>query len=257
MDLATGEETQLVAGDNPAISPDGSFVLYSLFEGEHGSIHKISIAGGAAQTVCQDCASQGIKGFSSDGSRVLAQNWSEKLQLDKIELIHISSGEVKEVLGDPKHSLWHPYFSWDDKWMTFSMQLDPHGLNALTGPHRIYITPVEDSLPAGDSRWIALTSGEYWDDKPQLSPDGNTLYFSSNRDGNICFMAQRLNPKTKHPVGEPFPIQHFHNQQHIPWAASPMIRMELCVARDKIVTALDEFHSSIWMMQLEPVKGTN
>jgi hypothetical protein len=30
--------------------------------------------------------------------------------------------------------------------------------------------------------------------------------------------------------------------------------MEVNVAKDKIVTNLDEFHSDIWMMQLEPWK---
>jgi hypothetical protein len=95
------------------------------------------------------------------------------------------------------------------------------------------------------------------------SGDGNTLYFTSNRDHYNCFWAQRLNPKTKHPVGAAFAIQHLHNQQDIRGVGAtrpiysgdlPLGRMELNVARDKIVTALDEVHSDIWMMQLEPEK---
>ena len=46
--------------------------------------------------------------------------------------------------------------------------------------------------------------------KPQLFPDGNTMYFTSNRDGFMCMWAMRLDPKTKRPLGAPFPIQHFH-----------------------------------------------
>ena len=222
-------------------------LFYSLWGDPHESVHEISIAGGAPRKVCQDCASAGLRGFSSDGSRVLAQEWSESFPLARIALIRISTGEVKEVLKHPKHSLWNPNFSWDDKWMTFLMELDPNH-------KRLYITSVDKFVPAGESQWIELTSGEFWDDKPQFSPDGNTLYFNSNRDGNDCFWAQRLNPKTKHPVGAPFAIQHLHNQQNIPWAENPLIRMELNVAKDKIVTALDEFHSSIWMMQLESTK---
>jgi Tol biopolymer transport system component len=60
-----------------------------------------------------------------------------------------------------------------------------------------------------------LTSGEYRDDKPQLSPDGNTMYFTSNRDGFICVWALRLDPKTKRPLGAPFAIQHFHGSQRV------------------------------------------
>ena len=72
---------------------------------------------------------------------------------------------------------------------------------------------MEGSTPAAESRGVALTTGEYSDDKSRLSPDGNTLYFTSNRDHYNCFWAQRLNSKTKHPEGAPFAIQHLHYQQ--------------------------------------------
>jgi serine/threonine protein kinase len=247
-DLGAGQEAQLAVGDAPAISPDGSFVVYRVLERywvsvrQRPSLYAVSTSGGAPRKVCQDCAGAGPRGFSSDGSRVLAQTW-----VGRIEMIHISTGEVKEVLSHPKHRLWNPYFSWDDKWLTFKMELDATHF-------RLYITPVENFAPAGESRWIPLTSGEYFDDKPQLSPDANILYFTSKLDGFPCFWAQRLNPKTKHPVGAPFAIQHLHNQQFIPGGPEPMFKMELNVARDKIVTNLDEFHSDIWMMHLEPGK---
>jgi hypothetical protein len=176
--------------------------------------------------------------------------------LDRIELINIASGEVKVVLSHPNRSLWHPYYSWDDKWMTFKMQLDPPRIGNYNAQHfRIYVTPVEDFVPAGESRWIALTSGEYADDKPQLSPDGNTLYFTSNRDHHTGFWAQRLNPKTKRPEGAPFAIQHLDYQQAIGGCGgNPLFNMELSVARDKIVTNIEDAHSDIWMTQLAPEK---
>ena len=96
-----------------------------------------------------------------------------------------------------------------------------------------------------------LTSGEYRDDKPQLSPDGNTVYFTSNRDGSTCMWALRLDPKTKRPVGAPFAIQHFHGRQRVQPGTSLAVDMELNVAKDKIVTNLDELHSDIWMMDLD------
>ena len=220
------------------------------------SLYQVSTAGGAPRRVCENCASNGPRGFSSDGSRVLAQK-SYYLDpfLGQIEQIDIASGEVKVVLSHPNRSLFHPYFSWDDKWMTFKMQLDP-GQPDHSHHSRIYITPVENWVPAGESRWIPLTSGEYSEDKPQLSPDGSTLYFTSNRDGHICLWSQRLNPKSKHPEGAPFAIQHLHDQQGTrPWQINFLqFFTELSVARDKIVTDILEVHSDIWMTQLAPGK---
>ena len=124
-ELGTERETQLAVGDSPAISPDGSFVAYTVTEGQKNSVYMVPTVGGAPRRICQDCASLGLKGFSADGSRVLAQDYSEGTMMDRIELINIASGEVKVVLSHPNRSLWHPYYSWDDKWMTFKMQLDP------------------------------------------------------------------------------------------------------------------------------------
>jgi Tol biopolymer transport system component/DNA-binding winged helix-turn-helix (wHTH) protein len=255
-ELGTEPETQLAVGDSPAISPDGSFVAFTVTEGETSSVYMVPTIGGTPRRICQGCAFLGLKGFSADGSRVLAQDFSSVTMLDRIELINITNGEVKVVLSHPNRSLWNPYYSWDDKWMTFKMQLDPPRIGNYNAQHfRIYVTPVEDSVPAGESRWIALTSGEYADDKPQLSPDGNTLYFTSNRDHHECFWAQRLNPKTKRPEGAPFAIQHLHYQQSIGDSGSnPLFNMELNVARDKIVTNIEDVHSDIWMTEVAPGK---
>jgi Tol biopolymer transport system component len=254
-ELGTEGETQLAVGDSPAISPDGSFVAYTVTERQKTSVYMVPTVGGTPRRICQGCASGGLKGFSADGSRVLAQDYSWGAMLDRIELINIASGQVKLVLSHPNRSLWHPYYSWDDKWMTFKMQLDPPPIDYNAQRFRIYVTPVEDFVPAGESRWIALTSGEYADDKPQLSPDGNTLYFTSNRDHHNCFWAQRLNPKTKRPEGAPFAVQHLHYQQAIgEGGGNPLFRMELSVARDKIVTNIEDAHSDIWMTQLAPEK---
>jgi eukaryotic-like serine/threonine-protein kinase len=249
-DLVTGHETQLTQASGwaePKISPDGSSVVGDLWadSGTEADIYTVSTAGGSPRLVCRGCGMP--KGFSSDGSRVLTQRGVLANRFDKIALVEFATGKVTDVLSDPKDSLFHGYYSWDDKWMTFKRQIRVDSQHT-----RLYITPVESFLPAGSDRWIQLTGGEYDDDKPALSPDGNTLYFTSNRDGFTCIWALRLDPKTKRPLGAPFPIQHFHGGQrvHPPYS----IDMELNIAKDKIVTNLDELHSDIWMMDLEPQK---
>jgi serine/threonine protein kinase len=254
-DLVTGRETQLAQdvivdpGSPPAISPDGSFVAYYLLNRAKTEydIYSISTAGGTPRRVCQDCGEPG--GFSSDGTRMLTQKGFTAGHPDQIALVDVATCKVATVLSDSQHNLWNPYYSWDNKWMGFLM-----AVGADFEHFRLYIAPVENFVPAGPDRWIQLTSGEYRDDKQQFSPDGNTMYFTSNRDGFTCLWALRLDPKTKHPHGAPFAIQHFHGSQRIYSGISEVNHMEVNVARDKIITNLDEFHSDIWMMELESGK---
>jgi len=253
--LVTGQETQLVqdvTGEPnvpPTISPDGTFVVY--YRWNHAKtdhdLYSISTAGGSPRLVCRDCGAPG--GISSDGTRILTNRGFVGGGLDRIALVDITTGKVTDVLSDPKHNLWNPYFSWDDKWMGFKLQT-----GADFEHFRLYVTPVENFVPAGPDRWIQLTGGEYFDDHQQFSPDGNTIYFNSNRDGFACIWALRLDPKSKRPLGAPFAIQHFHGSQRIYSGVTPLTHMEVNVAKDKIVTNLDEFHSDIWMMELEPGK---
>jgi hypothetical protein len=49
-----------------------------------------------------------------------------------------------------------------------------------------------------------------------------------------------------------FQFQHFHNSQPVFPDISCPLEMELNVAKDKIVTNLNELHSDVWMMDLEP-----
>ena len=157
--------------------------------------------------------------------------------------VRIPGGEAREFLADEKYPLWHPFFSWDDRWISFKMV--PEEPRA-----RLMIAPVRNGVPAGQSEWVSITDGKYADDKPQLSPDGNTLYFTSERDGYLCIWAQHLDRSTKRPINAPFVVQHFHNAQ---WRIldSNRYQTELWVARDKIVTNFRETHSDIWMMKLD------
>jgi Tol biopolymer transport system component/DNA-binding winged helix-turn-helix (wHTH) protein len=241
-DLATGAERQLIEGAQlwqTSISPDGSRVAYM------GSINNklvgqvtllIPVAGGVPVQLCQDCAP---RGFSSDGSVLLTQQGYLQGRARAVA-IRIPSGEAKEFLADPKYPLWHPFFSWDDRWVSFKIvPEDPLG--------KLMIAPVRNGVPAGESEWVSVTDGKYADDKPQFSPDGNTLYFTSTRDGHLCIWAQHLDKTTKRPSGAPFIVQHFHNAQ---WTINPHFQ-ELWVARDKIVTNSNEYHADIWMMKLD------
>ena len=79
------------------------------------------------------------------------------------------------------------------------------------------------------------------DDYANWSPDGNTLYFTSGKDGFACLWAQRLNGISRQPLGEAFAVQHFHGRrafEHLGWTA----------AADRIVLPLVETTGDLWMM---------
>ena len=106
--------------------------------------------------------------------------------------------------------------------------------------------------PIPEQDWIAVTSGEFHDNKPRWSPDGNLIYFTSTRDGFGCIWAIRLDPATKRPVGEPFEVRHFHRTR-LSMSVFALGEYELSVARDKLVFELTEITGNIWV--LEPTRS--
>jgi eukaryotic-like serine/threonine-protein kinase len=235
-----------------SISPDGSRVIFSR-DCKEGSFPErsenrfpcsfmIAAAGGKPEQVCERCTP---RGFSSDGSVVLLQKYDQTdPDKDRIVALDLGTRTEREFLSNPEQPLYHPFFSWDDRWVAFKEFLSDFAV-------QIMIAPVRHGSAAGKAEWIAVTDGRYEDDKPQFSADGNTLYFTSTRDGYLCIWAQRLNPLTKHPQGPPFAFEHFHNSAGRAGASS-QTNSDLSVARDKIIINLPQVKSGdIWMTQMQ------
>jgi hypothetical protein len=115
---------------------------------------------------------------------------------------------------------------------------------------QLFIAPVRNGSAAGAKEWIAVTDGHQQDDKPQFSADGNTVFYTSARDGYLCVWAQRLDARTKHPVGPALAFEHFHNPDGAVGTAY-QAQLDLSVARNKMVlnfTHDDE--PSIWLIKM-------
>jgi Tol biopolymer transport system component len=240
-------------GDNEAtsISPDGSRVIFSR-DGKAGrwpdatqsplpAGFMTAAVEGEPEQVCERCTP---RGFSSDGSVVLLQKYDKTDgNKDRIVALDLQKRTEQDFLSDQDKPLYHPFFSWDDRWVVFKK------LQSTAGIAQILIAPMRHGAAAGQAEWIAVTDGRNIDDKPQFSPDGNTVYFTSTRDGYLCIWAQRLDPVTKHPLGPPFAFEHFHNSEGRA-AAYNQITSDLTVARDKILINLPRLHPDIWMTQI-------
>ena len=259
-DLRTGAEQFLDQtgrrpgdGDFTTISPDGSKVIFSrdcksgrwLWGETIPCGFLIPAAGGEPEQICESCTA---RGFSSNGSVVLIQKYKYLTAApDNIAALDLTSRTERAFISSPEKSVYHPFFSWDDRWVTFKKVLQEPIKS------QIMITPVRDGVAGKEAEWIAVTDGRNSDDKPQFSPDGNTVYFTSTRDGYFCIWAQRLDPATKRPVGDPIGFEHFHNSSGRDAASYPFVDkdLDLSVAQDKMLINLPQFRADIWMTQIQ------
>ena len=91
-----------------------------------------------------------------------------------------------------------------------------------------------------------LDSG-YWDDKPHWSPDGQTIYFLSNRSGFFNVWGIRFDPARGRTIGEPFRITRFDS----PDLTAPVGEIsctELSLSRDRLVLNLSHRAGGVWIL---------
>jgi Tol biopolymer transport system component len=108
----------------------------------------------------------------------------------------------------------------------------------------IMIAPLDGPKLVPEDAWIKITE-EGPEDWANWSPDGRTLYFTSERDGHTCLWGQHLDANSHRPVGEAFAVQHFHGRasyQQGGWSA----------AGGRIAVVLVDGTKNIWMMSRSP-----
>ncbi|HET9263280.1 MAG TPA: protein kinase [Vicinamibacterales bacterium] len=245
-DLESGKETALTSTSadefGPEISPDGNTVGYQLIENGHWDFFLLPVGSdgqpGVAERVCEDCAR--VWDLSSDGKRLLFgfQSGSEWMSLVLYDLV---SRRKTELVNAPRRNLARARFSPDDRWISF------HEMTGR-GHSRVTIMPFAEGTITSLDQWIAVTDDKSFDDKPVWSPDGNLLYFTSDRDGSRCIWAQRLDPPTKRPVGPPLEIYHSHSARRSLLNAE-IIPLELHVAPGRLLFHLGEITGNIWMVE--------
>ena len=238
-----------------SISPDGSTVIFER-DCKQGTWpdqpenpitcgFMVAAAGGQPEQICERCTP---RGFSSDGSVILLQKF-DMTDFDKSRIVSLDlrTRTEKDFLSLPDAPLFHPYFSWDDRWVVFKK---PQSQKLSEPLSQILIAPIRRGTPATEAQWIAVTDGHHIDDKPQFSADGNTVYFTSTRDGNLCIWGQRLDPVNKKLMGPPFAYEHFHNSAGRAGAID-VSQHDFSVGRDKMLISLPQIHSDTWITQMQ------
>jgi Tol biopolymer transport system component len=244
-DLKGGRETPLTGGPQleiqPEISLDGAWVAYVSVVPQHlfgGNIQIVASSGGVPKTVCEGCGK--AWDWVPDNQHLIFRREIEDPKI-RLHLLDLATGRKTLLLEHPTLSLFQGTFSADGRWITF----------VAAGPGcRVFIAHSQGEATIPEKEWVALSDGSSWDDKPRWSPDGNLLYFTSDRDGFVCLWAQRLDASTKQPTGTPFAIYHLHDARRS-MANVGYGPLEISVARDKIVFNMAELTGNLWMTQID------
>jgi eukaryotic-like serine/threonine-protein kinase len=237
-DLAVGKDTVLAASasefDSPKITPDGSKVAYA---SPDWAIHVVSSAG-AEDKVYRNGGPP--RDFSADGSKLLFE--AKSCSPYCVGLLDLSTGKTQELIRHPKLALYPESFSPDGGWIAFQARPVDNDSSRT-----IYVTAYHDGNVGGPDTWIQVTDGNHMDREVKWAPDGGMLYFLSERDGFRCIWAERLDHKTKHPVGAPFPVYHFHHSQQSLTSLGSPGKVGLSVTSDGLLFSLAETTGNIWM----------
>ena len=241
-DLTSGKAITLVASPsalfNPRISGDGANVAYCDLS---GNIFSVPRAGGAVETLCAGCGT--TMAVSADGKRISYEpGQSEDLtwyDVDRKARVTAAQRPEGAVLTDGR-------FSPDGKWMAFHART-----NKTTA--QVFVAPVDGVLPVPRARWIAVTDGGSEEMEPAWSPNGELLYFLSDRDGFRCIWARRLNGANKLPAGDAFAVLHFHRARRSLRRMTPTTGLiGLSVAPGRMVFSFGELTGNIWLQEKMP-----
>ncbi|HTS28767.1 MAG TPA: hypothetical protein VMH81_23010, partial [Bryobacteraceae bacterium] len=237
-DLKTAKDVVVVNSAqplyNPRISGDGAVIAYCDRE---GNVFSVPRAGGSVEKLCTRCGT--TMGVSFDGKRILYEPLAQE-NLTAYDLAQRNSTVIARQ--PPGTVLTGGQFSPDGKWIAFYSI----GLQAHTS--RLWIVRSEGSLPVPQSEWIPLTDGNSLDLSPAWAPGGGLLYFLSERDGFRCVHAIKVDPITRKPIGEEFPVQHFHTARWSLRRINSTTGMNgLSISPDRLILAFGELTGNIWL----------
>lgn len=240
--LKTNEETVLTqtpADDSPIVSRDGKKVAYSMRQNGKMPIFVVDATGGVSEQVCGDCGE--VEQWTPDGRGILYITPNDP---SAVGLLRLGLPPNHDWLRHAGYGIFNPRLSSDGRWVSFNARAN------RMSPARVLVAPAEPTRAAPESAWIPIADdGE----APGWSPQANRLYFWSNRDGSPCLSAQRLDPASKRPLGEPVSIHHFHSRG-LSWRNLYLGAPDIAVARDKVVFNLGEHTGNIWMTDLPPIR---
>jgi serine/threonine protein kinase len=218
----------------PKVSPDGTKVAFSYQTASSGGgAFLVEATGGQVTTLLEATQQAIVYGWTADGNDIVFWNGSPI----RFSLFNLRTQQESVLLSHPRKNIHDVELSPDRQWAAF------HLINPESGP--LLVTPVREGKAAGEAEWFTIADYPGKNRRPWWSPDGNLLYFVSDRDGKSCIWAQRLAPSSKRPQGEAFPVSHFHQARLAITEGTGTFGP--AVSRDALVFRLLERSGDIWI----------
>jgi Tol biopolymer transport system component len=246
-DLVTGAEREMARpqdGTNRLkISGDGRWAYYRVMEGgpvRRQAIYRVDLTTGQQSRVHPDCGTP--VHASHDGATVLFETGSSPTRLSMLDA---SRGQKHEFLRHGHHGVEAARLSPDGEWLAFQLNRGFDGAQLFT-------TRFRQGRAGDESTWLPVTDPGGFNLEPWWSPNGEYLYFLSDRDGHRCVWAQQLSAHEKRPAGPARPILHLHTARLTALTAirrAPLY-VGLSVAKDRLVLSLSEITSNVFVGEL-------
>lgn len=242
------------AGTERTLASNSNRILYAVFSGDAQRVFFTNfqldilfapIGGGIAEKVCGGCGT--VSGVSRDGSQFIF----EPATNEDLLLFDVAERKKSTLALRPgkKSLLIDGRLSLDGKWASFTHS------DSAAGSTQIFIVPVNKERPAPRDEWIAVTSATELARDPAWAPSGNYVYFTAERDGFRCIWGRRLDPQTRKPVGEPFPVHHFHSATQTIRNVGPQTQLVgLGASSARLVYAAAGVSGNIWLQEVPVAK---
>jgi Tol biopolymer transport system component len=225
--LDTGAEWRLVSNaEQPRIAPSGSKVVFNRPEPPNVAVYEVNTEGGDALRILANGGE--LTGWSRD-QRWLLHDRGAHLHGHRYE---IETKKDNEFSRHPVADSYAQALSPDLKWL------------ALICKGRLYLAKLIENTAAPDDQWVQVTDGSSSVERARWSPDGNLLYFLSDRDGHRCIWAQRLDSASREPSGPATAVFHFHTGPSMDMLAPGVVSFD--VSADKLVFVLGEFRTGLY-----------
>jgi hypothetical protein len=219
------------------VSPDGQRVIYRTNVQDKSRYAVRPVGGGAAQEITVDfyylwdwpAATLLITGGEGD----------DRNQLHAFDL---AAGKLRPLLtGTTGEFYGHGRISPDGRWMS-AMEW------TTAGRSRIIVFPFRET-PAQPAEFVVVSDEDSVAEENAWSPDGQFLYFVSEKDGSRCVWVRRLDPHTKQPMGPLTAIVHLHGSRRSMVSTGPS-PARLALGPNELIFSLQLRRGNIWKVTL-------
>ena len=160
-----------------------------------------------------------------------------------LQWLNVADGKITVIREDeiPK---WDARFSPDDEWISFHMPVDDAG-ELDWHRRRLFIARVEGNSLVPKDQWISISDGQRYEGFSSWAPDGNAIFFWSDRGATATLLKQPLEPQSKVPIGPGEEIVGFrYRRRPIQQSLTPT----MTALEDSIILRLPDLTGNIWVM---------